>query len=53
MVVLEGDPFEDLDLLKQPQGVLARGVWLSRQALDAMLRKRTPVDAFTDSTRKE
>jgi hypothetical protein len=37
LVLLDGDPVEDLGVLDRPAGVMARGRWLSRADLDAAL----------------
>jgi len=37
MLLLDGNPLETLDSLEHIAGVMVRGVWLPRSALDAML----------------
>ena len=37
LILVEGNPLKDLDVLRRPVGVMARGVWLSREDLDRRL----------------
>jgi imidazolonepropionase-like amidohydrolase len=37
LVLVEEDPLADLDRLRHPTGVMVRGRWFSRDALDRML----------------
>lgn len=37
LILLEGNPLDDLDNLQSPAGVMVRGQWLSRQDIDAEL----------------
>ena len=37
LILVEGNPLKDLDVLRRPVGVMARGVWLSRAELDRRL----------------
>ena len=37
LVLLNGNPLDDLANLENPAGVMARGRWLSREAIDAEL----------------
>lgn len=37
LVLLSGDPRAELDVLRRPEGVMLRGRWLDRPALDRML----------------
>lgn len=37
LVLVDGDPLEDIDTLRRPAGVMVRGRWLDRAALDARL----------------
>ena len=37
LLLLPGNPLEDLSVLEKPLGVMARGRWFDRAALDAML----------------
>lgn len=39
IILADGNPLEDIAALKQPSGVMVRGRWLSRAALDAGLAK--------------
>lgn len=36
-VLVDGNPLEDVGALREPAGVMVRGVWLDREALDARL----------------
>lgn len=38
LVLVEGDPLEDLAVLQHPAGVMVAGRWLDREALEKMLR---------------
>jgi amidohydrolase family protein len=38
LVLVEGDPTKDPDSLRRPVGVMLRGVWYDRAALDGLLR---------------
>ena len=37
LLLLDGNPLDDLGVLNQPAGVMVRGQWLSRQQLDSLL----------------
>ncbi|MEM7416218.1 MAG: amidohydrolase family protein [Gemmatimonadota bacterium] len=37
LVLLDGDPSVDIDALRQPRGVMTRGVWISREEIDRRL----------------
>jgi imidazolonepropionase-like amidohydrolase len=37
ILMVSADPLKDLGALKNPDGVMARGVWRNRQALDDLL----------------
>ena len=37
LILVAGDPLADLDLLRRPLGVMLRGRWLDREAIDALL----------------
>jgi imidazolonepropionase-like amidohydrolase len=37
LVLLDGNPLDDLEALRAPAGVLLRGSWLPRAALDDLL----------------
>ncbi len=39
MVLVSGNPLEDLDYLQQPLGVMIRGKWMDREFLDKELQK--------------
>jgi hypothetical protein len=39
VILIDGDPLDDLSLLRRPNGVIANGIWLDRRALDAMLQQ--------------
>ena len=40
LVLVDGDPLEEIDALRLPVGVMVRGTWIDRQALDRMLERR-------------
>jgi imidazolonepropionase-like amidohydrolase len=37
LILVDGNPLDDLSVLRRPEGVMARGVWLPREALDRRL----------------
>ncbi|MDX1538381.1 amidohydrolase family protein [Arsukibacterium sp.] len=37
LLLVDGNPLDDLSVLNQPAGVMVRGQWLSRQQLDSLL----------------
>jgi imidazolonepropionase-like amidohydrolase len=39
LVLLRGNPLEDLDVLRLPEGVMARGRWYPRLELERMLQE--------------
>jgi len=39
LILIDGDPLDDLSLLRRPSGVIANGIWFDRRALDAMLQQ--------------
>ena len=39
LILLKDNPLESLDALRSPMGVMVRGVWLDREALDRKLSK--------------
>jgi imidazolonepropionase-like amidohydrolase len=38
LLLVAGNPLDDLDVLKRPMGVMVRGRWLPRQRLDELLK---------------
>jgi hypothetical protein len=42
LILVEGNPLEDLSSLKKLRGVMVRGIWLPRKKLDEMLEKTRP-----------
>jgi hypothetical protein len=42
LVLLAGNPLFDLHVLRRPEGVMVRGRWLDRAALDDLLKKPIP-----------
>jgi hypothetical protein len=38
LLLVRGNPFENLNVLEKPTGVMVRGAWLPRQKLDEMLK---------------
>src|SRR5262249_36377363 len=38
LLLVAGNPLEDLDALKRPMGVIVRGRWLPREKLDELLK---------------
>jgi hypothetical protein len=52
LLLVDGNPLEDLRRLREPRGVMVRGIWLPRTRLDEMLRslvQASDVDAPRDS----
>jgi len=49
LVLLDSDPTQDLDAYYHNRGVLVRGRWLDRAALDAALERLAQVEAEPDS----
>jgi hypothetical protein len=49
LVLLDSDPTRDLDAYYHNQGVLVRGRWLDRAALDAALGRLAQIEAEPDS----
>lgn len=45
LVLLDGDPFEDLAVLKQPAGVMIAGLWRDRAEIDRLLDRRAAMIA--------
>jgi imidazolonepropionase-like amidohydrolase len=39
LVLADSNPLDDLDVLRHPKGVMARGRWFDRSGLDAMMRR--------------
>jgi Amidohydrolase family len=39
LILVDGNPLDDLAVLRRPAGVMAAGLWLDRDRLDAMLAK--------------
>jgi len=39
LILVEGDPLEDLSVLRRPAGVMSRGRWYGAENLDSMLRR--------------
>ena len=42
LVMVDADPTRDLGVLRRPAGVMVRGKWLDRAALDELLRNHKP-----------
>jgi imidazolonepropionase-like amidohydrolase len=49
IIMVEGDPLDDLYILRRPLGVMARGTWYERAALDRMLSLASS-DRIADET---
>jgi imidazolonepropionase-like amidohydrolase len=39
LILIDGDPLDDLSLLRRPSAVIANGIWLDRKTLDALLKQ--------------
>jgi hypothetical protein len=39
LILVDGNPLEDLSVLRRPAGVMSRGRWYSRDGLDGLLRR--------------
>jgi hypothetical protein len=39
LILFDSDPLIDLSILRRPNAVVANGIWLDREALDAMLQR--------------
>ncbi len=44
LLLVDGNPLQDLTALKRPAGVMVRGRWLPRQELDSMLKRLTNLE---------
>jgi imidazolonepropionase-like amidohydrolase len=47
LLLLDGNPMEDLSVLRRPSGVMLRGRWLDRHALDEILGEVARISADT------
>lgn len=52
LILVEGNPLQELDCLKKLRGVVVRGTWLSRERLDGMLAEMIGHDSEAHNTKK-
>jgi len=51
IVLVDSNPFEGLDALRRPRGVMARGRWYDRSALDALLASAVGTSLTADGAK--